>query len=346
MDIIATIRPDVRADFVLDLLSSGVSVFRLNGAQTAPERVAKAVRRLRELLEGRARLMIDLPGDKVRTANLPAPIAFAAGDCFLLEPRHFNHPELCHAIRVGDEVAVNDGRNHLRVVERRGDALLLLARDAGELGNCRGLVFARTIRPPGSPLLFAHDRALLDVADEHGVDLVGVSFLRYACQKAEVLARVRDPRRLVYKIETREAAADFETLFAPGERVLLDRGDLAGEIGLLGVPALQKRVTAWAARHGVAIYVATQFLASMERHPVPTASEVHALYETIAAGVAGVQLSEETALGQFPLDCVGVLRDVERRVQADWAPARPVPDGARTPAGLEIHNTCSETFVS
>jgi pyruvate kinase len=333
MDVIATIRPAAPDRTVLDLLDAGATVLRLNGARTSVERAARALPRLRALVNGRARLMIDLPGNKVRVVNLPAPIAFVAGGRFALDPGHFSHPELCAAMRPGDEVTINDGRTRLSVAGRRRDAVVFVARDAGTLANHRGLVFQRTLHPPDFPLLSAPDRALLELANEHAVDMVGVSFVRHPRHRDEVLSRVGDPRQLVYKIETREAAAAFESLVEPGECALLDRGDVAGEIGWPGVPGLQKRLTAWAAARGIHLHVATGFLISMERRPLPSASEVHALYETIAAGVSGIQLSEETARGRFPLHCIRVVREVERHVRADQETTGPPPAvAAPTPA--------------
>ena len=63
--------------------------------------------------------------------------------------------------------------------------------------------------------------------------------------------------------------------------------------------------------------MATQFLASMEHSPIPMVSEVSGLYEMIKLGVSGIQLSEETAVGKYPVEAVRWIRDVERLVEAE-----------------------------
>ena len=45
----------------------------------------------------------------------------------------------------------------------------------------------------------------------------------------------------------------------------------------------------------------------METKPIPTIAEIEALYEIYKSGVYGVQMSEETAVGQYVKNCVEVL---------------------------------------
>jgi pyruvate kinase len=44
---------------------------------------------------------------------------------------------------------------------------------------------------------------------------------------------------------------------------------------------------------------------------------VTGLYETIKLGVSGIQLSEETAVGKYPVEAVRWIRDVEKLVEAE-----------------------------
>jgi pyruvate kinase len=313
MDVIVTIPTAARAGLVLDLLSAGGTIFRLNGAHLAAATARDEVRRVRELIGDSARIMIDLPTNKLRTANLRDGIAFVAGDQFTLPAGCFNIPEIVRFARVGDEVIVNDGRNHLRVVRIDDRGIEFLARDEGRLANRRGLIFERSFQTPEFPFLLEADRQLLDVVETERVDLVGVSYLRFPEHKRAICRLLSPGAEPIYKIETREAFEKFSDLIEGGELVLIDRGDLAGEIGLLNVAAAQRQILAAAHALGVDVFVATQFLTSMQQHPVPTLSEVHTLFETIASGVAGVQLSEETALGAFPVQCVEILRRIERQ---------------------------------
>jgi len=315
MDIIGTIGPSILTqEKITALIDAGLTIFRVNGAHTPPEAAAAMIEQLRSYGAGRARVMVDLPTNKVRTKDLSEPIVFDAGGLFRLHAYQLNYPGLCRVARVGDEVIVNNGVNHLRVTDASADSIELRADAPGKLGSNRGLIFAREIHTPDFPLFFERDRELIAVINELGVELVGLSYLRYGHEKEEAQRLIEDADSLVYKIETRQAFQDFERLIAPGDKILIDRGDLAGEIGLVHIPHAQDRIVRFAHRQRVEVYLATQFLASMETSPVPHIAEVCALYETIKLGISGLQLSEETAVGHFPEKAVRWIRDIENVV--------------------------------
>ncbi len=315
MDVIATIGPALLAQSkVDDLLDAGATIFRINGAHTPGPSAAKIVDELRRLAGDRARIMIDLPTNKVRTADLTEPIVFEGGATFRLHAFQLNYPELCGRVRIGDEVVVNDGATHLRVTDVSRGSIEFRADAAGRLGNNRGLIFAREIHTPDFPLFFERDLELIEVINDMHVDLVGLSYLRYPSDKERALECIRDRSSLMYKIETRVAFANYESLIEPGERILVDRGDLAGEIGLQRIPQAQDRIIRFAHRHRVEIYLATQFLASMQHSPVPHIAEVCSLYDTVKLGISGIQLSEETAIGKFPVRAVEWIRRIESLV--------------------------------
>lgn len=312
IDIIATVGPSLMTEAkITALLDAGATIFRINGAHATADSVRSTVADLRAFSGGRCRIMIDLPTNKVRTSNLAEPIPFEAGDRFQIHPEQLNYSELGERLHVGDEAIVNDGFNCLRVTDVTDGVIQFEADSAGKLGNNRGLILKREIHTPDFPLFFKKDLELIEVTNELNLELVGLSYLRYASDKEEALSKIEKPESIVYKIETRVAFADYERLIEPGEKILLDRGDLAGEIGLLHIPQAQDRIIRFAHRRRVEIYVATQFLGAMMHSPVPQISEVCALYETVKLGVSGIQLSEETAVGKHPLKAIKWIRDVE-----------------------------------
>jgi pyruvate kinase len=258
--------------------------------------------------------MIDLPTNKIRTANLAEPIVFGPGETFTLYDFQFNYPRLCAVARVGDEVIVNNGMNHLIVTDVNERMIEFRADAAGQMGTNRGLIFVREIHTPDFPFFFAKDLELIEVVNDLQVELVGLSFVRYATDKDTARDQIKDPQSLMYKIETRKAFRDYEALFEPGEKILIDRGDLAGEIGLLNIPQAQDRLIRFAHRQRIEVYLATQFLSAMEHSPIPHIAEVCALYETIKLGISGIQLSEETAVGRHPIQAVQCIRQIEHLV--------------------------------
>lgn len=324
MDIIGTLGPSLLTQAKIDsLITEGVTIFRVNGAHSDAHVAASTVERVKRFTGDRARIMLDLPTNKVRVTNISDPIVFGAGDTFVIHAFQLNYPDLGERVRAGDEVIVNNGMNRLRVTRVNDHSIEFQAEAAGQLGNGRGLIFSRELYTPDFPFFFQRDLDLIEVINDLKVDLVGLSYVRYPGDKEEAKRRIRDGRSLIYKIETRMAFENFERLIEPGEKILIDRGDLAGEIGLLHIPYAQDRIIRFAHRHRVEVYVATQFLATMERAPIPQVAEVCGLYEIIKLGVSGIQLSEETAVGKFPLEAVRWIRDVERLVTDEGELRRP-----------------------
>ena len=318
MEIFGTLGPSLLTESKLSaLVDAGVTILRINGAHSDGPTTARMIETVRGFIGERARVMVDLPTNKVRVANLSEPIVFGPGERFVIHGFQLNYPPLCQLVREGDEVIVNNGMNRLEVKRADASAIEFCADANGQLGNNRGLIFSRELHGAGFPYFFERDLELIEVINDLKVDLVGLSYVRYPEDKDEALRRVRDPRSLIYKIETRVAWENLEKLIGPGEKISIDRGDLAGEIGLLNIPHAQDRIIRFAHRNRAEVYVATQFLATMEHSPIPMVSEVTGLYEMIKLGVSGIQLSEETAVGKYHVEAVRWIRDIERLVDAE-----------------------------
>ena len=109
-------------------------------------------------------------------------------------------------------------------IEFRADA-------SGQLGNNRGLIFSRELHRANFPYFFQRDLELIEVINDLAVDYVGLSYVRHPGDKEQAKRRIKNRSSLIYKIETRVAWENLERLIGPGEKISIDRGDLAGEIG-------------------------------------------------------------------------------------------------------------------
>ena len=89
--------------------------------------------------------------------------------------------------------------------------------------------------------------------------------------------------------------------------IWVDRGDLSTEIGIEKIPAYQTFILNKATFYNKKVFLATQFLKNMELNPIPTIPEVIDMYNTLRSGVYGLQLSEETAIGKYPKECLHTI---------------------------------------
>ena len=119
-----------------------------------------------------------------------------------------------------------------------------------------------------------------------------------------------NPATLFAKIETAAAIDNLGYILQEVDNVNVDWGDLSTDVGILKLPLVQERIINSVLRSDKNILLATQFLKNMENNPVPLISELTALYETIKNKISGIQLSEETAIGKYPVECVKLVFDM------------------------------------
>ena len=305
-DIIVTAGPSLFPDGRLErMVELGATIVRLNGAHLDWERAGDLLSSLRARIGG-ARLLLDLSGRKVRLTGLERPIRFEAGGTFVLKRGNLNFPQVLDQVSAGDPVTALDGILSLEVVRASGETLELRSRTAGILSNGKGMHFRSAgIRlPPISSEEEARIRAL-----GKGVDLFGLSFV-HAPEDVDYVQGClgdADTRRLLPKIETSRALEQAGEIAGRVDAVLIDRGDLASEIGMeRSVEAVQAILKACKAS-GKRCYVATHFLRSMVENPVPTMSEIFDLHFMLSMGIDGIQFSDETAVGAHPEACMGFL---------------------------------------
>jgi pyruvate kinase len=123
---------------------------------------------------------------------------------------------------------------------------------------------------------------------------------------------------LIAKIEKPQAAENAEAIIrAAIGGIMVARGDLGIELPIERVPTVQKRLLALAGRHSRPSITATQMLASMVTSSRPTRAEVTDVANAIYQGTDAVMLSEETAVGDYPVEAVRVMDRIARETEPD-----------------------------
>jgi pyruvate kinase len=307
-EIIVTVGPSVLQPGRLEAVASlGATILRLNGAHLDWDGAPALISDLRRRASG-IRVMLDVSGRKVRLCRVPQPVAFLRGDRIRFDRRQINFPEVLDQVQPGTRVHAVDGIIQLDVASVGADAMELTALTDGTLQNGKGLHFdgARLDLPPTSELETGHIRRVAGLVDHFGLSFVhterDLDVFREAIGDA-------DDRRILPKIETRQALENCEAIVRRAPVVLVDRGDLASEIGMHAVVPAVRRVIEAARRHQRPVVLATHFLRTMVQHPAPTMSEVFDLHYVLSLGVDGIQFSDETAVGRYPEECLRLLRE-------------------------------------
>jgi len=311
---ILTVGPALGREVCLGEVHSDKNIYRINGAHGSLEEIEDNIQNIRAQIP-EAEILMDLPGNKVRTANLDNGIVLQKGEQFTLRCDQFNYPGFYKHVKPGMTAWANDSVFEFEVVSAQEEKIVFLSKSDGVLMNNKG-VHVRGIHED-IPFLFGKDRDLIRLANRYKLDYVGLSFVRSADNVREAKALLNQDVKVICKIETVDAVNRIDEILPLVKYILVDRGDLSTDIGIEKIPRFQKYIIEKALYYDVKIFLATQILKNMETKPIPTIGEIEALYEILKAGIYGVQMSEETAVGKYVKGCVQILDGMNREILAE-----------------------------
>jgi pyruvate kinase len=328
--IVCTIGPaSSTAATIEELVKAGMDCARLNFSHGTPEEhfgFIEKVRRASQLTGRRVAVMQDLPGPKLRIGKLKdGSVQIAKGSTVSLTTRQASgdasmipvrSKDLPKYVKPGGTVFLADGSIKLKILDTTETDIKCRCETGGALLSGKG------VNIPDLKLGFKtftqRDKRYLALGLEHGVDLVAVSFVRTASDIEEVkefVGKKKCEPKVVAKIEKKEAVDNIDRIIEAADAVMVARGDMGVENPIEEVPELQKSIISKCMSKAVPVITATQMLESMVDNASPTRAEVTDVANAIFDGTDAVMLSEETAVGKYPVECVGVMNRVALKAE-------------------------------
>jgi len=333
--IVATIGPATESpERLRELIAAGATTFRLNFSHGDHSEHAARITTIRQVAEElgiHVGILQDLQGPKIRLGRFGGgPITLANGDPFILTSRDVacdhtiatvTYGKLADEVTPGSRILLDDGRVEMVVetVDQAQQTLYCKVTVGGVLSNNKGVNFPDvqlSIRA-----LTDKDRVDLAFGLEQGVDWVALSFVRNPSDMLEIRELIRSHGHqtpVVAKIEKFEAIDQIDDILPLCDGVMVARGDLGVEMPAEEVPLLQKELIRKANSLGIPVITATQMLDSMVSCPRPTRAEVSDVANAILDGTDAVMLSNESAVGDFPIEAVATMATIAKRIERDY----------------------------
>ena len=333
--IVATIGPATQSEEIItDLIKAGVTTFRLNfshGDHKDHQERIKTIRKVSENLDLDIGILQDLQGPKIRLGRFKdGPVKVKKGDKFSLTSNevectksiaNVTYNKLAQEVTSGKRILLDDGKIEMIVenVDIGNNLLECKVTVGGVLSNNKGVNFPDV--QLSVKALTDKDIEDLEFGLTAGVDWIALSFVRNPSDINEIKNLINKNGHsipVVAKIEKFEAIDQIDSILPLCDGVMVARGDLGVEMPAEEVPLLQKELIRKANTLGIPIITATQMLDSMASNPRPTRAEVSDVANAILDGTDAVMLSNETAVGDYPVEAVETMATIARRIERDY----------------------------
>ena len=333
---IATVGPATNSyDSVLKMVKKGVNGFRLNFSHGTHEERLEQIAWIRKASAEYGKpvaIIEDLQGPKIRLGDFDGMIPINKGQEYCLEYKA-NFAESGHIpiqydlskkVKRGDRIKIYDGKIRTVVTSVKDGKVYVKPENSGIVTSRKGINAPDT--DFGSDVFTAKDKKDILFGAHQDFDYVALSFVQSADNVKELRRYMMGhgfDAKIISKIETKAAVENIDEIIDASDAVMVARGDLASETSPEAVPVLTRTIIGKCQAKGKISIVATQMLASMMEEPEPTRAEVSDIATAVIVGADCVMLSDETAMGKYPMEAIKIMKNVIVYTQKN-SPLKPI----------------------
>lgn len=328
--IIATIGPKSEApDKLLALIEAGVDIIRINFSHATYEqykRIKKLINDFNQTSERKVRILLDLQGPRIRVGQMPeggimlkdgekydftySKLPYKKGGVIPID-----NADLCRDIKKNQPLYLCNGEIELIVKEVKGRVIKAEVLHGGLLSSRKGINVPHTNMKKGG--LTSKDIQDLKFGLKAGTDFVGLSFVQTASDVLKLRRLIGQHKevKIVSKIERAIALKNIDKIIIASDIIMIARGDLGIETPIEELPIVQKNLIRHAHWHQTPAIIATQVMTSMIKNQSPTRAEISDIANAVLDGGDIIMLSDETAVGDYGLEAVKMLKKVIMRTE-------------------------------
>ena len=307
--ILCTLGPSSLNKKFLSFAKGKVNLLRLNMSHIEINNLKKIIFFLKK--NSKIPICIDTEGAQIRT-KVNKTILYKKNQKFkiYLNKGNFNiYPrEILKKIKTKDILDIGFSGLVAQVIKVKKDYLSLQTTSQGLLENNKGVHLKnRTIK---LNFLTQKDFKAIKIAKKLKIKNFALSFTN-SVDDMKKFKNILASENKIYKIETRKAIKNINSIVKNGEQFLIDRGDLSKETSLEEIPLIQRNIFNVSKKYkNKKVFVATNLLESMMYNNYPTRGEANDIFSSLEMGASGLVLAAESAIGKFPIEAINFLNKI------------------------------------
>jgi pyruvate kinase len=305
-------------------------MFRLNfshGSHQYHLKTLNTIRAAMHNLDTTVSILQDISGPKVRIGELKENFELKKGDMITFLANEItgykkssneyivsiNYPNILKKIKIDEYIYLYDGTIRAKVIQING-SIKAQIENSGILSSKKGVNFPNT--QIDIDVITKKDEKDISWGIENCVDYFAISFVQNEkdMKKARKLLKGYNGK-LIAKIEKFDAVENIDKIIKSSDGVMVARGDLGIEVPYYDVPTIQKMLIRKSNNAGIPVITATQMLLSMTNNERATRAEISDVANAVLDGTDVVMLSEETAIGDNPINVVETMSNIIKRTE-------------------------------
>ena len=301
-NLIVTLGPITNSVSAIKRIAKSTDIFRLNGSHntiTWHKKTSSSIKRQ----NSKNVILLDIPGIKPRTLNTEyINIKKKEKICFYFRKTK-TILNIDRFVKISNEIpftkikkkffSIDDGLNQFKIFDYNKDYIIGISQGSFELKSNKGLNIPESIY--NETKQFNKYSTFLRKAKKVNFDAIGLSFI----QSKDLLVKIKkiySNKLIISKIENYQGIRNSDEIVQYSDAVMIDRGDLAAEIGSNKLFNAVIEISRLCKKYGTPLIMATENLESMIKNNSPSKSEIMSLELNKLISVDKIMLSSETAI--------------------------------------------------